>query len=240
MRFLQLTTRRMKDQGLTLLEVVFVITIFAIMASIVLFNFKGFGNSTAMDNLAQDIALRIVEAQRSATSGALTPGLDGLSDSTAPSYGAYFDSGAAASVPNHSFTYYADQNHDGFFNDLGVCPPSPVAGNECLSVTTITTGEYVSDICVQHPVPGSPAHVDCRTDASLHVTFTRPFHDAVMKACTAPGSCGTPVVADVAYIEIASNVDPTQKRTIVVTALGEVHVERGSACEVAGGTCGVF
>lgn len=228
------------EGGLTLLEVVFVITIFAIMASIVLFNFKGFGNSTAMNNLAQDIALRVVEAQKSATSGALTPGLDGLSDATAPSYGAYFDSGTAASVANHSFSYFADQNHDGFFNDLGLCPSAPVAGNECLSVTTITTGDYISDICVQHPIPGSPAHVDCRTDASLHVTFTRPYHDAVMKACVAAGPCGTPIVADAAYIEITSSTDAAEKRTIVVTALGEVHVERGGACQTAGGTCGVF
>lgn len=233
------TIKEKREQGFTLIEVVFVITIFAIMASIVLFNFKGFGTATGLDNLAQDIALRVVGAQKSATSGALTPGLDGLTAATAPSYGVYFDSGAVPTLADEQFTYFADQDHDGFFKDLSLCPASPEKGNECLSVTTITTGDYVSEICVQHAT-GGPATVDCRSDASLHVTFTRPYNDAVMKVCTSSGICATPIIAGTSYIEITSSLEPSLKQTIVVTSLGEVRVANGDACTVAGGTCGTF
>jgi prepilin-type N-terminal cleavage/methylation domain-containing protein len=226
-----------KEKAFTLIEVVFVITIFAIMASIVLFRFKDFGTKTALDNLTQDVALRIVEAQKSAVSGRLTPGLAGLDESTAPSYGVFFTSGLPTDTGNHEFSYFADQNHDGFYNALGSCPSMPVVGNECLSVTSITTGDYVSDICYQYAFAGDPAHVSCGTGGSVHVSFKRPAHDARMFGCTSAGTCTTPIVADRTYIELSSGNDPLLKKTIVVTALGEVRTTDGAACTAAGVSC---
>ena len=237
--------REKGEKGFTLIEMVFVITIFAIMAAIVLFNFNGFGTATALDNLAQDIALKVVQAQKAATSGALTPGEDGLSEASAPSYGVHFQSGSAETTDDQSFTYFADQNHDGFLSDISgsPCPTSPIVGIECLSVSTITTGDYVSQICALHSVAGGPDQADCRPDASLDVTFTRPYNDAVMKVCPVSGPCSAPIVPDAAYIEITSTLNPSLKQTIVVTALGEVRVAQGDACTVANGPgvpCGPF
>ena len=144
---------RYASGGFTLLEITFVITIFAIMASIVLLNFRSFGSATALDNLAQDIALRVVGAQKAATSGVLTPGLLGTDSAHAPSYGVYLTSGSVASTADQQFVYFADLDHSGYFTDSGVggtCPSTPTSANECLSITTITTGDYISNLLPIH------------------------------------------------------------------------------------------
>jgi len=50
-------------KGFTLIEFVVILSIFAIMAAVALANFKGFNNDVALNNLAQDIALTIRQAQ---------------------------------------------------------------------------------------------------------------------------------------------------------------------------------
>ena len=50
-------------QGFTLVEFVVIISIFAIMASVALFDFKGFQNNIGTNNLTHDIALEIRQAQ---------------------------------------------------------------------------------------------------------------------------------------------------------------------------------
>lgn len=224
-----------KEKGFTLLEVAFVITIFAIMASIVLFRFKDFGTRTALDNLAQDVALRIVGAQKTAISGTLAPGVTGTDESSRPSYGVYFVSGAAGDTVSHQFTYFTDSApHDGLFEDLHTCPAALTVGNECISVTTITTGEYVSNICY---TTGGSGAFPCVPTGSVHISFTRPFPDATMNICATAGAC-SPIRADRVYIEVASGIDPTQRKTIIATSLGQVRVFKGTV-EAAGSDDGV-
>lgn len=233
----RITRKTQRQKGFTLIELTFVISIFAIMASVVLFSFKSFGAKTALDNLAQDIALRIVGAQKAAASGALTPGLLGFDAASAPSYGVFFTSGVTPNPADQEFTYFADLNHNGFFNSLGSCPSSPTGSNECLSVTGITTGDYIDRICYRYPLGSDPAHVLCDIGGSAHITFKRPFRDAVMFGCTSPGACASPVVADVTAVELASGADPDLFESIFVTSLGEVRVATGSLCYTMPGAC---
>lgn len=53
----------MKHDGFTLIEFIVIMSIFAIMASVALFNFQGFRSNVAVNNLAQDIALLARQAQ---------------------------------------------------------------------------------------------------------------------------------------------------------------------------------
>jgi prepilin-type N-terminal cleavage/methylation domain-containing protein len=225
------------EKGFTILELTFVILIFAIMASIVLFDFRDFGTKASLDNLTQDIALRVVQAQKAALSGLLNPNFFGT---VAPTYGVYFESGTATDTGNHEFTYFTDIDAVGaagyrLYNaPPGGCPATPTVGNECVSVTSITTGEYVSNICY---LSASTGTVNCNTPGSAHITFTRPFPDATMKVCNTAGACPTSAAdAQITYIEVTSGIDPTLKKTIVVTNLGEVRVYNGSACAASGGT----
>ncbi len=226
--------------GFTLLELTFVIGIFAIMATIVLINFKSFGAATALDNLAQGVALRVVGAQRAATSGVLTPGLLGADQASAPSYGVNLTSGSVANTADQEFTYFADINHSGYFDDSGSCPSTPTATNECLSVTSITTGDYISDLCYQYAPVGGALTTTCDPSGEAYLTFTRPNPDARMGDCPLTGcspSAGHIDNADTTYIEVSSSGDASLKETIIVTALGEVRVETGAACAYDGLSC---
>lgn len=55
-----------KQQGFTLVEFIVIMSIFAIMVGVVLFNFTTFRSRVTLDNLAHDIALSIRQVQTSA------------------------------------------------------------------------------------------------------------------------------------------------------------------------------
>jgi hypothetical protein len=210
------------------------------MGSIVLFGFRDFGSKTQLDNLAQDVALRIVEAQKAAISGRSTATLFGIDTAHAPSYGVYFsDNAIDTGGLNRQFTYFADNDHSKTYSDVTPCPASPTPGHECISVTSITTGEYVSNICYY----STSTVYNCVEGGSAHITFTRPFPDATMNVCNDTGitSC-TALGASVpeTFIELTSGADPTQQKTIIVTSLGEVRVYNGGAHDacLAGGLAG--
>ncbi len=238
------------EKGFTLLELSFVITIFAIMASIVLFKFQNFGTKTSFENLSQDIALRIVQAQKAAISGLLNPNFAGTVNP--PAYGMYFktSSGTPATDPaTHVFTYFTDIPLPGTAagNKLydavgalpsvpdGTCPITPTAGLECISTTSVTSGEYVNQICYTSSSGDSAFTCDSTSGDSANITFIRPFPDATMMMCNTDSSSCRP--AQQTYIELRSAVDSTLVSTIVVNSLGEVRVYNGAACDAAGQPC---
>lgn len=207
------------EKGLTFIELIIVLSIFGIMASIVLFRFDDFTARVRINNLAQDIALRVVGAQKAAIAGAANAS---VTAGTRPTYGVFFESATTPGPDNTQFTY---------FNDLGA--PSnnkeydaPASGctNECISVTTITTGEYVSDICYRL-VSGSQS---CGNSTAVSVTFTRPFSDATIRIHNLTGPSVIPLARDV-YIEISTQGDTPLKRTIAVNTLGKIWVYEGPA-----------
>ena len=236
--FARQQSRRSDERGFTLLEVAFVITIFAVMASIVLFRFKDFGAKTAFDNLTQDVALHIVQAQKSAISGILNPNFTDTNNP--PSYGMFFQTSSGDPIVDpltHQFTYFTDiptagtTRGNGIYDPTTGCPSTPTLGNECLSTTTITSGEYVSRMCWA-ALDGTEA---CSAGAvSANITFVRPFPDATVEICTGSGVC---LPANSAYIELRSAVNPTLFGTIVITGLGGISVHRGQACEIVGSPC---
>ena len=78
-----------KNKGMTYVELIVVLSIFSIMTSIVLFNYGEFQAKVDIRNLASDIALKIVEAQKSALSGKLPTQATGAT--WKPSYGVYLN-----------------------------------------------------------------------------------------------------------------------------------------------------
>ena len=234
------TSKKSHEKGFTLLEVTFVITIFAIMASIVLFRFKDFGTKTSFDNLTQDIALNIVQAQKSAISGALNPNFAGTSNP--PAYGVYFKTSVdspESDPATHEFTYFTDIPTGGaaFGNKIydvptSGCPSSPIVGNECISTTSITSGEYVYQICGIDT--SGVFNCDTSGSRSASITFIRPFPDATIALCDASGSCS---ISHSVYIELRSTINPSLVGTISVSSLGEVRVSGGPVCKIAGPAC---
>ncbi len=214
-----------RSGGFTLLEIAFVIAIFAVMASIVLFRFRDFGTQATLDNLAQDVALHIVEAQKAAIAGSGNINITALG--ITPNYGVYFTPSTAPTGANKKFTLFTDTSSTSARTYNGdACTSTPTAGRQCVSETSITTGDYVSAVCY-NTGSGSLAY-PCLTTGSAHISFTRPFPDATMKVCTSVAPCtSAPTIAKSVYIEITSGANASLKRTIVVTALGQVRVHRG-------------
>ena len=144
-----------KNKGMTYVELIVVLSIFGIMSSIVLFNYNKFQAKVDIKNLANDIALKIVQAQKDAMSGKIQT----TRFEIAPAYGVYFNP-----TENKSFIYFADFSNDHIFND-GSCY------GECLDNINITKGNTISKI--EECLTG-----DCSSSASisssLSITFTRP------------------------------------------------------------------
>jgi prepilin-type N-terminal cleavage/methylation domain-containing protein len=224
---IQLAKVKITPKGFTLIEIVFVIAIFAIMSSVVLFQFSNFSARTDQENLAQDIALRIIEAQKTAISGVVSSGLLGTSGTTAPSYGVAFSSDVPSGAYK-KFIYFADNNHNSYYDDA-TTTGCGTAGHECLAVTSINTGDYVSKICYRFRMAGlgsSPTSCGVNT---ANIVFTRPWPAPVISGYFSTFPLATPPTSTVErlYVEITSSKDPTLQKTLIINNLGEVRVFDG-------------
>ena len=150
------------NKGMTYVEIIVVLTIFSTLASITLFNYGEFQAKVDLKNLANDIALKVVEAQKSSLNGRLPPaGVPPID--WKPSYGIYFSTVSSNGADNKNFIYFVDLNQDGIF-DGSDCT------NECLEKVTITKGNTISGI---QAVGGS-----CPVITNLTVYFKRPDSSA--------------------------------------------------------------
>jgi len=142
------------NAGMTYVELIVVLSIFGIMSSIILFNYGKFQAKVDIKNLASDIALKIVQAQKDAMSGKIQIN----PFTTAPAYGVYFD----LLVPD-GFIYFADLDNS---NDIGI--------SELLEKINITKGNYIFEIGTY---TGTTLVQQIATP--LSITFTRPNSSAI-------------------------------------------------------------
>src|SRR3989344_4815832 len=82
-----------QNRGMSYVELIVVLSIFSVMTSVVLFNYGSFQAKVDIKNLASDIALKVVEAQKSSLSGKLLPPthIPPNPNTWKPSYGLFFD-----------------------------------------------------------------------------------------------------------------------------------------------------
>ena len=123
---------------MTIIELVVVLSIFAIISGVVIFNYGVFQAKVDIKNLASDIALQVVATQKASLSGLLPVQIPTVSP-WKPSYGVYFN----IVSDNKSFIYFADLNDDAKYDGLPC-----TGGNECLNKITITKNNYISDLRV--------------------------------------------------------------------------------------------
>lgn len=150
---------------MTYVELIVVLSIFSVMSSIVLFNYGKFQAKVDIKNLANDIALKLVEAQKTAMSGKVPANFPSV-DPWRPTYGVYFD------ITNpKTFIYYVDLDQSGDYLFGPVCP-----GGECLSNITITKNNAIARISYFNGATG--------TDIvnPLSISFKRPDSSAIFKS----------------------------------------------------------
>lgn len=194
--------------GMTFIELVIVMGIFATISSIVLFNFTGFSTNVSVQNLAQDIALRIKNAQTAAISGKFNVGFIAPN---IPAYGMYFDITTPAN--QKKFVYFADLDNDGFLTGQSACG---TAGAECLEETTIQTGDIVEKLCLNE----ESGALNCGNPVdNVFISFKRPFPDTIIRST----SSFLPSQINDAEIKVLSSKGT--EKTIIIWPTGQVSVK---------------
>ncbi|MDQ3244762.1 MAG: type II secretion system GspH family protein [bacterium] len=196
------------NKGMTFIEIVVVMSIFAIISGVSLFNYKHFQAKVDLKNLTTNIALKILTAQKDSASGKLNP----LAASTwKPSYGLYFDLSTSSPlvVGNKIFYIYSDFNAENS-REFDVAPISGGSYNcvqECVERVNITNGNYIFDIIDSAGNSLKAGQFIGCSGQAIDINFTRPNFGPVFHAPAIGVGC--PWTLTYIDIIIASPVFPT-------------------------------
>lgn len=197
------------QKGMTYVELIVVLSIFAIMSSIVLFNYGKFQAKVDINNLANDVALKIVQAQKDAVSGKL-PVQSPFVSSWKPSYGVYFDPAI-----HDKFIYFTDLDNLKSYNISSCTPPITVQGGECLDEINITKGNYISELKVYYDDNTTQVLI-----TNLSITFTRPNSGVIMES-------GGSLLSNVSYVQITVASPQAVSARIKLYSSGRVEILPG-------------
>ncbi len=196
-----------QNKGMTYLELIVVLTIFAIVSSVVIFNYKSFQAKVDINNLIDDVALRIVGAQKNAISGKLSPL---TSDITwKPAYGVYFKASSSK-----DFIYFTDVDNSGHCSSPQCLYPF-VVGGEVTDIITITKGNFIPSDGLG--VVGDGCNVPLLNDLSF--VFKRP-NSAPTIYTTTPIDAGC--IPSYYYVKVSSSDDIVG--TIKVYPSGRIQI----------------
>lgn len=184
------------QRGMTYIELIVVLSIFSVVTSITLFDYNKFQQKVDIKVLANDIALKIIEAQKSSTSGKWNS--NASSENWKPSYGVYFNT----SDNRKNFIYFADMDNSNSFEGSG-------CDEECLEETTITKGNYISNLSV--------VGTGCPSVDNLSILFMRPNSSAVIVS--------DPVLScDISYAQVSISSPKSMTANIKIYPSGRVEI----------------
>lgn len=161
---------------MTYIELIVVMGIFATLLSVAMYNHGKFQDKVAIKTLANDIALKLVEAQKYSVNGKWSPF---AASGWKPSYGVYFNT--LPPGDNRTFIYFADIDayKDYATGDGSFCPTPGVSGNKCLEKISLNRGNTIS-LMEYNYSSGSPTPL-----TALTITFTRPGQEATFRPAPA-------------------------------------------------------
>lgn len=166
-----------KQRGMTYLELIIVLSIFTVISTIVIFSYREFQAKVDIKNLANEVALKIVEAQKSSTTGKLSPLTSSLT--WKPAYGVYFNT-----VTPSQFVYFTDLDNSLYCSPPGCIDPYQIVG-EVTDIINITKGNFIPANGIEVIGSGCPP-----TIPDVSITFKRPnsapsFYSSVsLASCT--------------------------------------------------------
>lgn len=185
------------SQGMTFIELIVVLGIFAAIAGTVLFNYRDFSENVNLKNLAQNIALQVKRAQTEAVSGrqpVITTNQlnDGaLPVGWKPSFGIAVNiEDNTTDVDNKRFFYYFNRGlttDSDYFQDMNdfeggnsylqPCGAEPTS--ECLEEIVVTGGEFIDSICLGFD-DITADNCDGTESDRVYLSFTRPRSNATI------------------------------------------------------------
>jgi type II secretory pathway pseudopilin PulG len=193
------------EGGMTYVELIVVLSIFATLSTVVMFNYSAFQGKIDIKNLSSDIALKITEAQKSSIVGRLPPPpqFSSINSSWRPSYGIYIN----RTTSNNSFVYFVDTNQNSLYDDQGC-----LGNGECLEQFTLTKGNIISGISVYHRGDPNAYNLD-----NVTISFVRPSGVAVINSTTS-------LSANVDYIQITVHSPKQDTALIKVYPSGKIKI----------------
>ncbi len=219
-------------KGFTLIEFIVIISIFAIMASIALFNYGGFRSNVSLNNLAHDIGLTIRQAQvfgwanQSQTLGAGSEGiaLDGIDPISANpirfSDGVYFSLSTPKKIVLYKKqiadapSFFIDETQDRVIDIIEVAGPN--------SIAAIYYAVNKNDLLLDDD--GLGQSITSATD--LSIAFSRPRPEALFYEGQNQIPSG-PAGGDYVGIYIRADNDPVDeyRHVVIVSRTGEIDVQ---------------
>jgi len=164
------------SRGMTYVELIVVLSIFAVISSVTMFNYGSFQAKVDIKNLTSDIALKLVQAQKYSVSGKLPPllqqGLITNINTWKPSYGVYFNTTSDAN--KKKFVYFTDINSN---NICDTTCTNFFSNGEFLEKIDINKGNFISKIEIMNS-----SNFACDTPTGLTVLFRRPSSEAKITA----------------------------------------------------------
>ncbi len=179
------------SNGMTYIELIVVLGIWAVMSSIVMFNYQEFQAKVDIKSLASDIALKIVEAQKSALSGKWASGapLDWK-----PSYGVYFDSSTGNdttdnNIPfNKKFIYFANldfNTNNSYDSTIDSTDKITITKNNFIE-NLKCSGAPINNLSIVFRRPDSKALMPCSGDVEIIVSSPAGANLATAKITVSP------------------------------------------------------
>ncbi len=218
------------QRGFTIIEMLVVVAIFAVVATVLLFRYSDFSTSVGIRNLAEEIGLTVRDAQSYATSERIINGATGISSSTFPAYGISFSVDESVQQTfdpsTQSFALFADVSANGTtvtnnsYDNNGTCG-NPTTGQECVENFTVSGGNKVVSLCTDLPTANT-----CLTPVSaggsggtVNVVFHRPNPDAVI--CVSGIDC---TIRKASYLKITVQSPKGLQRLITIWNTGQISV----------------
>jgi prepilin-type N-terminal cleavage/methylation domain-containing protein len=215
-----------ESRGFTLIEMLVVMAIFAIVATVLLFNYSDFSTSVGVQNLAEEIGLTVRDAQSYATSVRTINGASGIASDTFPAYGISLSvnsTGAKTYDPTtSSFALFADVDTNGngitnnSFDNNGTCG-TPAAGQECVENFDISEGNSIVSLCTD--LPSDNSCLTPATGGTVNVVFHHPNPDAVI--CVNGIDCTS---RQASYVKITVQSPRGLQRLITIWNTGQISV----------------
>ena len=196
---------------MTYVELIVAIAIFFTMSGIVLSNYRTFEDKVNIINLANDVGLKIVGAQKDASSGALPPSPKAPSVSWKPAYGVFFDLN-----DNTHFVYFTDLSNSGFC-DSSCESANNISSTDYLDTINITGGNKISSLKVFYQ---NGISADFTNPLSL--VFTRSNPGVIFETYDA-GSNATPL-SNVSYVLITLSSSSASTSEIEVYSSGRIQI----------------
>ena len=191
------------NRGMTIIELVVVLSIFAVLSMVTLFNSNNFQRKVDIRNLATDIASQIVQAQNSSLSGLFPTQFHPVN--WKPAYGVFFAVQPTQGADSKDFIYFTDTNSNNLFDNIA-------CSGECINKYTITKGNYISSI--------DAFYTNSTTSnlSNLTIVFTRPNSSPVFHATTFNNGL------TVSYVQITI-IDATGKNTTKIQIYNSGRVQ---------------